>query len=346
MKFTQFIIVLFITSSFLNCNRSKTPQSTPLKALIIDGSNNHFIWPKTSIMMKDYLEQTGIFKVDIHRLDTIWAGENYSDIDDKLFTQYMTKFNLSDKPYVLSETPQKYTTVDYNFKAYDVVISNFGYPLPEWSDTTKSKFENFIKNGGGFVSVHGANNSWGQWNAYNDMIGLGAWGNRDSNSGPYVYYNDNGVLQLDNSPGICGSHGAEYEYHINTRAPEHPIMKGLPKRWLHAKDELYDRMRGPFKNATILATAYSDEIKNTVPWNPTIKGTNRHEPILMTVNYDKGRIFHTTLGHFDYSMECVGFITTFQRGAEWAASGKVTQEIPDDFPNKDHTSMRKWSLKR
>ncbi|MGB2760197.1 MAG: ThuA domain-containing protein, partial [Maribacter stanieri] len=65
-------------------------------------------------------------------------------------------------------------------------------------------------------------------------------------------------------------------------------------------------------------------------------------PQLMAINYGKGRVFHSTLGHFDYSMECVGFITTFQRGAEWAASGKVTQEIPNDFPTAGATSSRFW----
>jgi hypothetical protein len=31
-------------------------------------------------------------------------------------------------------------------------------------------------------------------------------------------------------------------------------------------------------------------------------------------------------------MHCAGFITTLQRGAEWAASGNVTQPVPNDFP--------------
>ena len=48
------------------------------------------------------------------------------------------------------------------------------------------------------------------------------------------------------------------------------------------------------------------------------------------------------MGHMDYSMECVGFITTFQRGTEWAASGQVSQAVPDDFPKADATSSRKW----
>ena len=39
-------------------------------------------------------------------------------------------------------------------------------------------------------------------------------------------------------------------------------------------------------------------------------------------------------------MECVGFIVTLQRGTEWAASGKVTQKIPYDFPNNGSISLR------
>lgn len=62
--------------------------------------------------------------------------------------------------------------------------------------------------------------------------------------------------------------------------------------------------------------------------------------MLMTISNGKGRIFHTTLGHDLKAMSCVGFITTFQRGAEWAASGKVTQKVPADFPGPDTPSYR------
>jgi type 1 glutamine amidotransferase len=57
--------------------------------------------------------------------------------------------------------------------------------------------------------------------------------------------------------------------------------------------------------------------------------------MLLTVRYGKGRIVHTTLGHDVPAMRCVGFIVTFQRGVEWAATGKVTQKAPADFPTGD-----------
>lgn len=70
--------------------------------------------------------------------------------------------------------------------------------------------------------------------------------------------------------------------------------------------------------------------------------------MLMAIQFGKGRIFHTTLGHVGPkdteladSVNCFGFITTFLRGTEWAATGKVTQAVPRDFPLADKTSVRK-----
>ena len=109
-------------------------------------------------------------------------------------------------------------------------------------------------------------------------------------------------------------------------------IRPTPATWLHAADELYDSLCGPAKELDLLATAHSD---------PANKGTGEEEPMLMTIRYSKGRIFHTTLGHDVAAMQCVGFITTLQRGAEWAATGKVRQKVPKDFPTADQASIRK-----
>jgi type 1 glutamine amidotransferase len=100
---------------------------------------------------------------------------------------------------------------------------------------------------------------------------------------------------------------------------------------MHAPDELYATLRGPGKNMTVLATAHSD---------PKNKGTDHDEPMLMVLSYGSGRVFHTTLGHDAAAMSCVGFMTTFQRGVEWAATGKVTQKVPTNFPTTNVVSFR------
>ena len=63
--------------------------------------------------------------------------------------------------------------------------------------------------------------------------------------------------------------------------------------------------------------------------------------MLMNIRYGKGRVFHTGLGDDTDAMECAGFITILQRGAEWAATGKVTQKPPKDFPTAGQVSLRK-----
>lgn len=351
MKLNWIIGLLVVVT--ISCGKAKKekkeepqPQETTptskLKVLIIDGQNNHYVWPKTTMMMKDYLEQTDLFEVAIHRMDSVWLGVKYNKSRPEAYTHFIETYPLDSTAYKISHEPIKTSRFSIDFSKYDLVVSNLGSATPLWPEETKKSFEKYMSNGGGLVIVHAANNAWGHWEEFNKMIGLGAWGGRDSASGPYVYYNDAGELVKDNSEGGCGSHGPEYDFLITSRAPEHPIMKGLPVEWLHAQDELYERMRGPFENATILATAYSDVEGNAPPWNKDVKGMGQHVPMLMAINYGKGRVFHTTLGHFDYSMECVGFITTLQRGAEWVATGEVTQDIPEDFPSKEKTVSRKW----
>lgn len=295
-----------------------------MKALIMDGQNNHGAWPKTTMMMKKYLEDTKRYSVDIARTKNTWQG-------DDLLAKYPLKDGVERVALKKAEPDPDFRP---DFSKYQVVISNFGFGAAKWPEATSKAFESYVANGGGLVVVHAADNSFGDWPEYNLMIGVGGWGGRNEKSGPYIYMDEQGKRIEDNSPGAGGSHGKQHEFSIITRDPDHPIMKGLPKMWLHAKDELYDRLRGPGTNMRILATAYASKEQG---------GTGRHEPMVMTVDYKKGRVFHTPMGHADYSMECVGYITLFVRGTDWAATGKVLDStVPADFPTPDKSSQRKF----
>jgi type 1 glutamine amidotransferase len=61
----------------------------------------------------------------------------------------------------------------------------------------------------------------------------------------------------------------------------------------------------------------------------------------MAISYGRGRVFHSTLGHNEESMLDVGFVVTLDRGTEWAATGRVTQKVPENFPAPDKVSP--WS---
>ena len=258
-----------------------------MRALIIDGQNNH-AWQETTPVLKKLLEETGLFAVDV------------------------------------ATTPPKggdMSAFQPDFAPYQVVVSN--YNGESWSKETQAAFEKYVREGGGFVSYHAADNAFPEWQAYNEMTAVGGWGGRTDKTGPMIRFRD-GKVVLDSKPGRAGSHGKRLPFQLVMRDREHPIAQGLPAEWMHAADECYDSLRGPAKNFRLVATAWSD---------PANHGTGEHEPMLLTVRYGKGRIFHTTLGHDVPAMQSVGFIVTFQRGTEWAATGKVTQKAPADFPD-------------
>ena len=312
------IVCLLLLSS---CAEAK------LKVLIVDGQNNHEVWPKSTIMMKQYLEEAGLFTVDIKRTKFTWKGERekaYLPMAGVGETQDL-KEPKTDPDFILS------------FNKYDVVISNFGWKAADWPEATQKALEKYMKAGGGFVSVHAADNSFPTWLEYNKMIGLGGWGDRNEKDGPYVYYTNEGELVRDNTPGGAGAHGPQHIVPVTIRVADHPITKGMPKVWLTAKDECYAKLRGPGENMVVLATG--KDMSGKAP-------TDRHEPVLMVLTYGKGRIFHTTLGHDDYSCEGVGFITTFLRGVQWAATGEVTLPVPADFPTAEESTSRKFELKK
>lgn len=320
-KVTLLLLIGLMTFAALpSCSQMK---NTPIKVLILDGQNNHVQWPKITFMLKEYLEETGLFSVEVARSANTWKGEQFLD---EFPIEGMEQTEALEKP----KTDPNYSP---NFSNYDVVISNFGWNAADWPEETQQAFEAYIENGGGLVVFHAADNSFPKWEAYNQMIGLGGWGDRTEKDGPYVYYNDSDEEIRDETPGKAGAHGPQSEYQIRIRNTEHPITKGMPEIWMHTKDELYNSLRGPAENMEILATAYAD---------PNNKGTGRHEPALMVLNYGKGRIFHNIMGHADYSVNSVGFLTTILRGTEWAATGKVTQEIPEDFPSAEQSSSREF----
>jgi type 1 glutamine amidotransferase len=297
MKRFVFIVLLAIALSTALCSAPATFKARPIRVLLLDGESGgpYHVWQITTPILKKELEDTGLFNVAVATSPRF--GEDFSNF----------------KP---------------QFSNYQVIVLN--YDAPDWPADLRAQLEQFIKDGGGLVVVHGADNAFPHWPAFNQMTGIGGWRGRSQESGPFWYFKD-GKLVSDNSPGPAGSHGVRLPFQVVTRTQLHPIMKDLPSAWMHNSDELYAALRGPGENMTVLATAHSD---------PKNKGTGHDEPILVAVKFGKGRIFHTMMGHDVSALSCVGFITTFQRGTEWAATDRVTQKVPADFPTADSVSFR------
>jgi type 1 glutamine amidotransferase len=187
-------------------------------------------------------------------------------------------------------------------KNYDVLVLD--YQGPRWVGGTEKAVEDFVRGGKGLVAVHAASYAFGglevlgdnhvrtgikepAWTGYGDMVGA-------------TWSKDTG-------------HAPRHLFDVKFADAQHPIARGMePSFKMH--DELYHNFQMR-PNVHVIATAFDD---------PRIGGTGKDEPSLWTVAYGKGRVFHTALGHDVAAMQAPGFITTFTRGTEWAATGEVT----------------------
>jgi len=295
-----------------------------IKVLLIDGQNNH-AWQETTPLLVGMLTGSGRFEVTVSTAPpsaprALKAPQDKSEAAQAKFASELKDWEAKTAAFK-AESSAAWNAWKPDFTTCEVVVSNYNGEL--WPETVRTAFESFVQGGGGFVSVHAANNSFPEWPAYNEMIGVGGWGGRSELSGPYLRKRD-GAWTLDPTPGRGGSHGKQHEFVVETQDAEHPIMKGLPANWLHAQDELYDRLRGPAKHVAVLAAAHAPV---------ELGGSGEWEPLLMAIPFGKGRVFHTALGHGAVSMGDVGFQETLKRGTEWAATGAVS------FPAIDAAKM-------
>jgi type 1 glutamine amidotransferase len=291
---TKLFASLLLASAAL---AAQSPRAMPVMLLDGESAGRYHDWPRVTTALKQMLDETGLFAVTVVTAPP--AGGDYGAFD-----------------------PQ--------FAKYQAVVMNYDAPDERWPAALKTQFETYMSNGGGLVAVHAADNAFAGWRAFNEMTGVGGWRARTEQAGPYWFFRD-GKLTSDPSPGSAGSHGRRTPFLVTVRDATHPIMRGLPRAWMHQGDELYARLRGPGRNMTVLATAYSDPANN---------GSGRDEPQLMALQYGRGRVFHTTMGHDIVALSSVDFVVTLQRGTEWAATGQVTQKVPPSFPTAQTVSYR------
>jgi type 1 glutamine amidotransferase len=193
-----------------------------------------------------------------------------------------------------------------DFADYDVIVLSL--EKADWSDQVKKDFETFVSSGGGVVVLGTSLSAFQDWPASEKLFGL------------------------PTGEGLSKSKKA-YDYQIVNNKIEHPVTNGLPQKWLHGGDYMLYNTTGLKPGAEVLASARADSIYG---------GNNQMLPVVYALSAGEGRVFASTMGYaasIDHieAMQCVGYITTLQRGAEWAATGVVSQEPPLDFPNSVST---------
>jgi type 1 glutamine amidotransferase len=312
---------LVLTAFHTEPVRAGENRATKIKVLIIDGQNNHN-WKATTPFMKKQLEDSGRFVVDVAtsppRVNMPKKPKDNDRAAEAKYKEELAKYTAYRQGMDRFRPP---------IEQYGVILSN--YNGDRWSRELQEALEACVKSGKvGLVIVHAANNSFSGWGEYDRMIGMG-W--RGPSYGERLTLDKAGKeVLVPKGKGPGAGHGKGHAFQVTVRDPAHPVTKGMPHEWMHASDELYHGMRGPVEKVHLLATAFSDK---------STGGTGEHEPMIWTVTYGMGRVFHTPMGHDLNGMRCIGFLTTLRRGTEWAATGAVTIPIPPNFPTATKVSQ-------
>lgn len=339
MRTSLFLIVCqFLLLALGRCPTAVADE--PLRVLIVDGRNNHE-WEGTTTALRQMLLQTGRFTVDVSTTPLQFPGSrpqrvaNATAEETRQWEEAMKRYQVQSKEYEKSIVEQ-WERWRPKFSNYDLVVDN--YNGPDWSLPVRADLVQFVNQGGGLIVIHGANNAFVNWDEFNRMIGIG-W--RKKHQGVALTVDDaTGELSTKAiGQGIDSGHGSKHAFVVKTRAPDHPITRGMPATWLHGKDELYHAMRGPAVGVQVLASAFSA---------PDQRGTGEHEPLVWATHFGRGRIVTNTMGHYwpsaggadgRNSLHCLGFQTMFVRSCEWSSDGRVTIDIPSSFPSAESQSI-------
>ena len=168
------------------------------KVLIIDGQNNHN-WKATTPVLKEALE-TSVFTVDVATSPAKGSkGDAWNSWNPK-------------------------------FSDYDAVVSNYNGEM--WPKAEQENFDKYVGGGGALVVIHAADNSFGKWKEYNEMIAVGGWGGRKlSKDGTWLHAVDGKIVRDDTTEGGCGQQGELHQPFTNSSICNASVRSSItPKR--------------------------------------------------------------------------------------------------------------------
>jgi type 1 glutamine amidotransferase len=201
----------------------------------------------------------------------------------------------------LPSTP--FTTVE-NLSQYKVLIGDSSVGNNTLSAAEQPSFQQFMQAGGGYVALHGADDSLHNWQWYKDAMG-GLFVSHPSNSGAFGMN--------------CGSC---YLAELITEDDSNPATQGLPARFPVA-DELYhfDRKPRPFVHPLLLLNESTYATAMGVNSGGALE--NGDHPIVWCRQFDGGRWFVNVLGHnWELWTSTPWFQKMVIEGILWAAGKK------------------------
>ena len=143
----------------------------------------------------------------------------------------------------------------------------------EYSDELKESFMNFVKNGGGFVGIHSATDTFYEWPEYGEMING---------------YFDGHPWNSDMDVSVKVEPGKE----------KHRLVSMFEGENLEFKEEIY-QLKDPYDSSEVDMVLRLDTEKT----NMDVKGVKRTDGdfgVAWSRPWGKGRVFYSSLGHNEH----------------------------------------------
>jgi type 1 glutamine amidotransferase len=263
----------------------------PVQLLLVTGCHRHD-WVNTTPILVKFLDATGRIKVTVTE-----------DPAKDLNPENLAKYGAILLHYRENDKPQKVDLLDESGKKTGQTREV--PPQPDrWPEAAEKALLGAVEGGKGLVVVHYATSAFDEgkanWPEYEKLIG-GGW---------------------RVTKKAFGHSRKMFQFKVKVVDGEHPITKGFPAEFLHSKDELYHKSLMVEGNKVLL-TGFDD------PKLGDERCTGKDENLAWVREHGKGRVFTTVLGHGPDQMRLSpGFQALVARGAEWAATGKVTIPVP------------------
>jgi type 1 glutamine amidotransferase len=269
---------------------SLAPAEEKIDLLVITGNHAHD-WVNTTPILVKFLNDTGRFNVSVTTTP-----------ERDLVLSNLARYQVLVFHYRETDRETKFDVLDEKGQKTDE--QKVCPPKPDrWPEINEKALLGAVEMGKGLVVLHYATSAFdmgkANWPEFEKLIG-GGWRRSKGNFG----------------------HGTQFQFKVKVVKKDHPITQGFPDEFLHSKDELYHKSLMVEGN-TVLITGFDDPAKGGKAC------TGKDENLGWVRQHGQGRVFTTVLGHGPEQMRLSpGFQALVSRGAEWAATGKVTIPLP------------------
>jgi len=193
------------------------------------------------------------------------------------------------------------------FAPYQVILGNFNTfgkdaAAVVWDAAMKKAFLDHLAHGHGLVIVHAGSSVFYDWPEF-QKLACGSW--KDGTS-----------------------HGPIHVDKVTFTEEKSPITSGLQPFWI--RDEFWQNTGLDPAAKTLATVLVVDSAKNS----------GKSHPLVCTSESAGARGFALFLGHDGAAMKNTAWRSLLQRGAEWAATGKVTLPPAKDWPTTKEDAER------